>query len=682
MKTIHHFGNQGGLRHSLRNSERIKKTTFQGDKFEFSEKLKEKRNYILYVSGLGHETKEIGEIDNFMPQLQPKEELNEERQIIDNYQFHEIKNCKKNPKKLNATHHERLNIPLEKKTLKKYSSYTTEIQPISYAKTKTVKTTRFGKTLDLEEINPYNSFTLKFGKNKITAPSNMYETYKPIKNASLANKTRTLSKEGRNLSTLLTNTFQNKNFNQEEKDRQKYSSNNLTRYRTNQNGKKNNPDRVYTEFNYGENQTKTETKKEGEYLIKITTLKKQINELKPYERFNFRKGIILDPKGQRPDYRSRSESAPRRRGTSNIDNIRAKYGDKPKSRDRQGPYVGPYGSRPEKRSEPYEGPHGQKPSDRPRLYERPQNPKFEDKSGPHGPKPINRPGKISSNRPENRETHDFVGNSISGNNPRQSTKFKDRTFIGRRDRPNIEKTSFNDKVFPAKIPGNKSKEKDNLSDGKYKPSKSNKILTKKNNIPSSKKTDQKTHMTFLNNKKPSNGDNNYNYYESKHVVKKGRLNLPITIHHRRGENDDYSSQKYQRNSSFNKISQKSKSNLNNGYNQNSSLKINNKYNTRQNNNRNIHQSTYRKEASSTAINRIGGRANNNIGRELTPDSRKGKEIKTFSKYQKYEHNNTKCQLNKSTEFRENLISKYQFVDDNDFIVITCPVHGKITIKIK
>ena len=47
---------QPGLRRSSRGS-RVWKKTILGEKFEFAEKLKEKKNYILYVSGMGHEKK-------------------------------------------------------------------------------------------------------------------------------------------------------------------------------------------------------------------------------------------------------------------------------------------------------------------------------------------------------------------------------------------------------------------------------------------------------------------------------------------------------------------------------------------------------------------------------------------------------------------------------------------------
>jgi hypothetical protein len=53
-----------------------------------------------------------------------------------------------------------------------------------------------------------------------------------------------------------------------------------------------------------------------------------------------------------------------------------------------------------------------------------------------------------------------------------------------------------------------------------------------------------------------NGDN-YEYFESKHVLKEGRVNQPITVHHRRGGNGDNETQRSQsvnRSSSYNKTS--------------------------------------------------------------------------------------------------------------------------------
>jgi hypothetical protein len=79
MKKSLHLGNQGGLKRSLRGTGRIIKTILKGSIFEFSENLRENRNYILFVSGMDHEANEIEEIDDFTPQDLPTEEIIEER---------------------------------------------------------------------------------------------------------------------------------------------------------------------------------------------------------------------------------------------------------------------------------------------------------------------------------------------------------------------------------------------------------------------------------------------------------------------------------------------------------------------------------------------------------------------------------------------------------------------------
>ena len=84
---------QSGLRHSLRGSGKVWKKTVLGKKFEFAEKLKEKKNYIMYRSGMGHEKNVIEEIEQ-IPKPE-KEKIIEERQIIDNYEYHETKDLKK-----------------------------------------------------------------------------------------------------------------------------------------------------------------------------------------------------------------------------------------------------------------------------------------------------------------------------------------------------------------------------------------------------------------------------------------------------------------------------------------------------------------------------------------------------------------------------------------------------------
>ena len=396
MKTTRLLGSQGGLRHSLRGSGRIKKSIVQGNKFEFAEKLREKRNYILFVSGMGHETKEIEEINDFVPQAAPLDQLIEEREIIDNYQYHETKNIKKVPKKRSTTHHERLSIPIEKKTIKKFSSHT-QTQPKSYAKTTTVKTTRFGKTLDVEEINPYSSFTLKTEKNKSIAPSNLYETYKPNKNSLSLNKPlRTIPTDDKNLPNSPIDTYKNKTITQTEKrinikkvGNRVESPKNLPKYQPKP-SKYNKPDRPETEPNN-------------------KPLRENIGRNRPDDR--------KSPfGGQKPD-RPRGGSAPRGGRPSDDDNLhrpedkrrpgsrpdRPGYGPKPSEKPEDRPrYGGPHGPKPGDRPGPFggpHGPHGPMPGDRPGPYGGPHGPRPGDRPGPfggphgpHGPMPGDRPG--------------------------------------------------------------------------------------------------------------------------------------------------------------------------------------------------------------------------------------------------------------------------------------------------
>ena len=758
MKKALHLRSQGGLIHSLKGSGTIIKTILKGDEFEFPEKFGENRNYFLFVSGMDHENEEN---DDFIPQDLPTEEIIEERQIIDNYKYLETKICKKKPKKLNTTHHERLSIPFERTTLKRYSSFTSQSQPKSYAKIKTLKTSRFGKTLDIEEVNPYHSFILKL-KNTPNNPKNLYESYKQNKNISFTKTkktTTTTKKQGKNLPSLSTaNIYKNRNMTEMGKDKGLYSPSNLVKYKQKQNTKKNKPERTFTP-DFGKKQTRKETKKGGKYLIKITTSRKQKNESKPYKMVDGSKprdkaGKLIIHKRLTSDYRPRSGSEPRGNGNSDIDNIRQKFREKPRSvsrpRDRLSPYgrayrpktsdkpgtygkphgpksddkPRPYGSpRPGDKSrsyiEPkqgdkprtygspridnksgdygrphiskpgvkpgaYGGPHWPIPGNMPKPYGGPHGPKLGVKLGPyggphklkpdykvkpfgkksinnqglygltHGPKPIDKPGLYEGSKLFDRQSslsylgmsnglrptsgqglrgpNDSNQNPPTRNKPKETHKFNDRAFAGKRDRPNVGKPRYDYKVSPSKRPGSHSREEKRISGRKDKPSQIYKTLTENNYTFSSKNLGQRPQMSFKSNKKTSYGDDNYNYYEFKHVIKQGRLNLPITIHSRRGEHDN-SSQKNQINFSYNKSSQNMKSNFTNRYHRKSNLQINNKSNTRKDS-RNK-KSIYKKEEYLTT-NSIWGRGNNNnVRRDLTSDTKKGREMKRLSQYQKF-----------------------------------------------
>ena len=126
--------------------------------------MKEKKNYIEQI-----------------PQSAPKEKIIEERQIIDNYEYHETKNLKKkkDPRRESITHHQRLSSPFERTVLRKYGSYTSKPQQKSYTTT-TIKKNNYDSGNN--SVNKYSSFTTKQEKNKTVVPSKLYETYKPSKN--------------------------------------------------------------------------------------------------------------------------------------------------------------------------------------------------------------------------------------------------------------------------------------------------------------------------------------------------------------------------------------------------------------------------------------------------------------------------------------------------------------------
>ena len=359
-------GGQSGLRHSLRGSGKVWKKTVLGKKFEISEKLKEKKNYIMYHSGMGHEKNIIEEIEQ-IAQPKPKEKIIEERQIIDNYDYHEIKNIKKkkDPKRMSITHHQRLSSPFERTILKKYGSSTTVPQEKSYTTT-TIKKSNYGAGNN--SVNKYSSFTEKQEKNKTVAPSKLYETYKPTKNTTSYTQTKT------------TKTITTESKAPVKTSIDKYQSRTITtqnKIETNKDGdKKGNAPKYQpkyipkyrheTEPNRG-GDIKTETTQDGDYLIKITTTRKPVEGGKPYG-------------GRRPEDKPRGGSVPR-------GGQRPKgFGDEPRGSDivrssskpRPG-FGGPHGPGERPGFGGPHGPHG--PGERPRF------------GGPHGPHgPGDRPG--------------------------------------------------------------------------------------------------------------------------------------------------------------------------------------------------------------------------------------------------------------------------------------------------
>jgi len=166
-----------GMRSSLRGSGRVRKRTILGEKFDYGEKVKEKRNYIMYVSGQGQEKQEIQEIEEIPPPQKPKEKIVEEKEIIDNYQYHETKNLSKKKSKHSTTYHERLSTPFERTTIRRYESYTPEPRSSGYKKIE------FSKKYGKKDHNNYSSLTSKAFKNRRDySASNIYETYDPFRN--------------------------------------------------------------------------------------------------------------------------------------------------------------------------------------------------------------------------------------------------------------------------------------------------------------------------------------------------------------------------------------------------------------------------------------------------------------------------------------------------------------------
>ena len=349
-------GTQQGLRRSSRGS-RVWKKTVLGEKFEYSEKLREKKNYILYVSGMGHEKKQIEEIEE-IPKPEPPKVI-EVKEIIDNYGYHETKNVKKqNPKRLSITHHERLSTPFERTTLKKFSSYTSTPQIRQYTSTSVPKT-RFDtesvkKTRNINtNLTQYNSMTAKQQKTRTIVPPKLYETYKPTKTEyTKTTRTITTSKTPVNVPSQP----RNKPVTQSQITKTKTEITRVNDRRTNQNqtqiktqtktqtqnvSKYQKPKIDVNKYkkpippaDLGRNQTKTETTQDGEYVVKVTTTRTQL---------------------ARPEERSRGGSAPRAllkpRNMNEMERPRPKPAFEPprKSYGFGGPH-GPYG--------PHFMPHG------------------------------------------------------------------------------------------------------------------------------------------------------------------------------------------------------------------------------------------------------------------------------------------------------------------------------------
>ena len=149
---------------SIKASGRVRRRTILGEKFDYGEKIKEKNNYVLYIAGQGQEKKEIEEIEE-LPQDGKKERIVEQKQIIDNYQYHETKDIKKKHSRYSQTKHKRLCDPFERTTVKKYSSYTSEPRKGGY---KIIRTT------NIVDKNDYTKDYLHTNKNNNRTHLNSY----------------------------------------------------------------------------------------------------------------------------------------------------------------------------------------------------------------------------------------------------------------------------------------------------------------------------------------------------------------------------------------------------------------------------------------------------------------------------------------------------------------------------
>ena len=156
--------NQSYKKSTIKASGRVRRRTILGEKFDYGEKVKEKDNYVLYIAGQGQEKKEIEEIEE-LPQDGKKERIVEQKQIIDNYQYHETKDIKKKHSRYSQTKHKRLCDPFERTTVKKYSSYTSEPRKGGY---KIIRTT------NIVDKNDYTKDYLHTNKNNNRTHLNSY----------------------------------------------------------------------------------------------------------------------------------------------------------------------------------------------------------------------------------------------------------------------------------------------------------------------------------------------------------------------------------------------------------------------------------------------------------------------------------------------------------------------------
>ena len=808
---------QKGLRRSSRGSLIWKKTVL-GEKFEYAEKLKEKKNYVLYVAGEGHEKKQIEEIEQLPLPEPPKEKIVEVKQIIDNYGYHESKNIKKqDPRRLSVTHHARLSTPFERTTLKKFSGYTSE--PKARYTSTSVNNTRID-TDKSNTIKQYNSFTTKQQKNKNIIPTKLYETYKPVKTEyTKVNKTiKTESKPNKVITRNINTTYQPRN--------KTITQTSITRTKTeiSKIGDRRGGDKIVQKtetkidnkyqrpaitikppsIQVGKNVTKTETTQDGEYIVKVTTTKTQIGKQgKPEERP--RGGSVPRP-GQRPRNEDLEEKTINIRrnfespkhgfggphgpgfmhphwphGPMGPHGFGGPHGPMPHG------YEGPHGPMPHGFGGPmphgFGGPHGPMPhgfggpmphgpfgwprgpmphgfgGPMPHGFVLPHGPMPHGFGGPHGDEGPHGPMPHGFGGPHGPMPHGFGGPHVphggmggymrhhgarmeiekeQGKEERRSESVPNRRSGGYESRTYQVKTETKTKTITTE---SKKPEQKTLTIKRPPPIKTNepKLMGQNTYVKKEKIIKQDRALTEVTpaknaniqgmtqirfqqtTTKSDNGDN-YEYFESKHVVKTGRVNRPITIHHRRGEIGGYTlspAKTENRSSSYTKNIQKGSDMKNSG------TKYTQKGSDMKNSGTKYTQKTYQV----TKTTKLGGLSENKSGSAYSLISEKktgagaglGNGIAT--KYtQKSSYSTIKTETKKSgygtgsgagassfSEYKKytqktdsgmgsGMSSKYQMTqkkseskmgnkfgldfDENEFEVVICPVHGRQIVRKK
>ena len=183
--------------------------------------------------------------------------------------------------------------------------------------------------------------------------------------------------------------------------------------------------------------------------------------------------------------------------------------------------------------------------------------------------------------------------------------------------------------------------------------------------------------------KSDRGDN-YEYFESKHVIKSGRVNQPITIHHRRGgEEGRYNTPQIKssenRSSSYNKISSQRESR-----NQTGTGIIGTKY---------TQKTTYQNKTINQYSNIKGkeGKGSNtypeykNYTKKDASGKKEGTRSANTSKYgMNQSMTQTKKQEYKRVEYglNQKKDDQYESFDESEFQVVFCPVHGRQLVRKK